>query len=71
MNYHTLGMLLGLAGTAVAAFLAADPVLGPPDVRSALAGLVAALAALSVGLQRIYAPDGSVYASSPPQQAPP
>lgn len=70
INYHTVGMVLGLAGSALAAFVAADAPYLPAEAVGAAAGLVAALAALSVGLQRIFLPDGTVYAPSkaePPQ----
>lgn len=61
---HTVGMWLGLAASALAAFLVADPLQGHPEAVQALAGLVAALGVASVGLQRMY-PAGDPPASSP------
>ncbi len=66
---HSLGIAAGALGAALAAFLAVDPLTAYPELASALAGLVAALGAISVYLQYQY-PSGGGDAGSPSQVPP-
>ncbi len=64
---HSIGMAAGAIAAALAAFLAADPLTPYPEAAKAVAGLVAALTAISVYLQYQYAPGVT---PSPPQPPP-
>lgn len=64
---HTIGMACGAIAAALGAFLVADPTPGSPEVTQALAGLLAALAALSTYLQYTYPSGSAIVAPSPPQ----